>query len=501
MGISILDNFDYRAGKPNFTRDLFATVEEMVAFPEMYLPSVFECNVTDTGDRYRYNVNNDVDPVTGKWRLVTGGTGGSVDGYTKGEVNTLLNKKLDKPETDGTEGQVLTVQADGTNAYADVPTYDDTDIKELINKKIDKPEIEGTVGQVLTVQEDGTNAYADVPQYDDAEIKEALNKKLDKPEIGGTVGQVLTVQEDGTNAYADVPTYDDTELRELIGDIPIGNLNYEIVETLPEVTSDEAKEHTLYMIKSESDDTGYNQYIIVDGAYKKVGSTTSGTGGASTASEVSYSNETLSSVLDVKMALDTIIAKIYYVAPSITSFTCNPSRTAYEIGEKITSITFTWAYNKEIVSQSLTGCAIELSDRTATYSTELTSNKTFTLTASDGTNNATSSKSFTFNNKVHHGSASIPASYDSAFILSLSGALKGNKNGTYTTNVGAGQYFYIAMPTSYNNADVLTGKIGGFDTDFSKVATIEHTNVSGYKTNYNIYKSTNSNLGNITMTI
>lgn len=132
MGISILDNFDYRAGKPNFTRDLFATVEEMVAFPEMYLPSVFECNVVDTGDRYRYNINNDVDPVTGKWRLVTGGTGGSVDGYTKGEVNTLLNKKLDKPETDGTEGQVLTVQADGTNAYADVPTYDDTELRELI---------------------------------------------------------------------------------------------------------------------------------------------------------------------------------------------------------------------------------------------------------------------------------------------------------------------------------------------------------------------------------
>ena len=131
-------------------------------------------------------------------QIVTSGTGGSIDGYTKGEVNTLLNKKLDKPETDG------------------------------------------------------------------------------------TVGQVLTVQADGTNAYADVPTYDDTELRELIGDIPIGNLSYEIVETLPEVTSDEAKEHTLYMIKSEGDDTGYNQYIIVDGAYKKVGSTTGGaiTGGA-----------------------------------------------------------------------------------------------------------------------------------------------------------------------------------------------------------------------------
>ncbi len=231
-----------------------------------------------------------------------------------------------------------------------------------------------------------------------------------------------------------------------------------------------------------------------------------GTGGGTTIDElpsedVNYTNVALDSVTNVKECLDTLVAKIYYVAPSVTSFTCNPSRTAYEIGEKITSITFTWAYNKEIISQSLTGCTIELSDRTATYNTELTSNKTFTLTASDGTNNATSSKSFTFNNKVHHGSASIPDTYDSAFILGLSGTLKGNKNGTYTTNVGVGQYFYIAMPTSYNNADVLTGKIGGFDTDFGKVATVSHTNASGYTTDYNIYKSTNANLGSISMTI
>ena len=219
MGISILDNFDYRAGKPNFTRDLFATVDEMVAFPEMYLPSVFECNIAETGDRYRYNVNNEVDPLTGKWRLVTGGSGGSVDGYTKGEVNTLLDKKLDKPTEDGTEGQVLTVQADGTNAYSDIPTYDDSELREAIDSKLDKPIVEGTEGQVLTVQADGTNAYADLPTYDDTELKEAIDLKLDKPVVEGTVGQVLTVQEDGTNAYADVPTYDDTELRELITNI------------------------------------------------------------------------------------------------------------------------------------------------------------------------------------------------------------------------------------------------------------------------------------------
>ena len=241
---------------------------------------------------------------------------------------------------------------------------------------------------------------------------------------------------------------------------------------------------------------------IDDKIDEKLANFAGGGGGASEAEFVSYDNETLPSVTNVEECLDAIIAKIYYVNPSITSFTCNPSRTAYEMGEKVTSVTFTWAYNKDMVSQTLTGC--DLADetvRTATYSTEFNSNKTFTLSASDGTNSTSGNKSFTFQNKVHHGSASIPTTYDSAFILSLNGSLKGSKGGTYTTTVGAGEYFYIAMPTSFNNSDVLTGTIGGFSTDFGKVATIQHTNASGYTTSYNIYKSTNSNLGSISMAI
>ena len=88
MGISIIDNFDYRAGKPNFTRDLFDDLESMVNFPEMYLPPVFEANIKTTGDRYRYNVNNEIDSLTGKWRLVTPGDG-FAEGYTKDEINRL----------------------------------------------------------------------------------------------------------------------------------------------------------------------------------------------------------------------------------------------------------------------------------------------------------------------------------------------------------------------------------------------------------------------------
>jgi hypothetical protein len=57
------------------------------------------------------------------------------------------------------------------------------------------------------------------------------------------------------------------------------------------------------------------------------------------------------------------------------------------------------------------------------------------------------------------------------------------------------------MPTSYNSGDTLVGKIGGFSTSFGKVAQLSHTNSSGYTCDYNIYKSTNANLGNVSFVV
>lgn len=229
-----------------------------------------------------------------------------------------------------------------------------------------------------------------------------------------------------------------------------------------------------------------------------------GTGGSSgdTAENIAYVNADYSQYSNVDLALDALFAKVYYVKPTC-SLSASPTGGTFEMGTTITApITFTWTTNKDITTQTLSDCTLaDETVRTATYDTDITSDKTFTLSVSDGENSATSTVSYKFMNKVHHGAVSIPDAYDSTFIFSLGGALKGNKNGSYTANVGDGQYFYIAMPTSYNNSDTLTGKIGGFDTDFGKVATIEHTNESGYTCDYNIYKSTNANLGSITMTI
>lgn len=116
------------------------------------------------------------------------------------------------------------------------------------------------------------------------------------------------------------------------------------------------------------------------------------------AESIAYTNTELPPTIDnVKLTLDEIIHKLYYVAPEITSFTTTPSKLVYEVGETVPEVVFNWTYNKDITTQTLTDCTLtDETDRTATYSTPITTNKTFTLECSDGENTATKSIEFKF---------------------------------------------------------------------------------------------------------
>jgi hypothetical protein len=410
MGISIIDNFDYRAGKPNFTRDLFDDLEAMVNFPEMYLPPVFEANLKSTGDRYRYNVNNEIDPLTGKWRLVTPGDG-FAESYTKDEINAYLELKMDRPEVDGTEGQVLSKDADGNNVFIDPLQYDDT------------------------------------------------------------------------------------ELRQLIEYIQLGNLNYEVVDVLPDPTLQTVDPNTIYMIKTDSNIV--NQFIFMDGEFKSLGNTSGGgIGGVVDAEDTLYANATLDTVANVKEALDSIIEKIYYVSTAISSFTCVPSRTTYEMGEKIDTLQFNWVYNKDIERQMLNRVELDKTIRSATYN-NISTNQTYSLEATDGKTTATKSISISFANGRYHGVAA-EGEYDSTFILKLTKNLATSKNCSFTVTCGTDRYIFFAIPTRFG---VPKFTVGGFEGGFTLVATIDFTNSSNYTEPYNIYKSENSNLGNTTVNV
>ena len=214
---------------------------------------------------------------------------------------------------------------------------------------------------------------------------------------------------------------------------------------------------------------------------------------------ITYYNSNYSDLFNVSSALDKILDKLYYVKPSITSFNMSPSTTQYEKGQTVSSLSFTWSYNKNITSQSLSNCSITLSDRKATYSTPITSNKSFTLTCSDGENTASASKSITFFDKIYWGSKA-KSSMDSEFILSLSDSKFATaKAGTYSMTIPTGEYGYIAIPSSFGELSSVW--IGGFEATVLNRGEIDFTNASGYTSKYKIYRTGRGGLGSITMQI
>ena len=221
--------------------------------------------------------------------------------------------------------------------------------------------------------------------------------------------------------------------------------------------------------------------------------------------KIEYTPAEFVDIENVKVALDQLFADVYYVTPEITSFTTTPGTLTVEIGSTIDQIDFEWAVNKEMTEITLTDCVIaDATVTTASYTTPLTADKTFTLTATDGKETATSTKSVKFLPYVYYGKALAPdtdagAAYDDIYLLELpSKALKSALKGDYTMTLGVDEYGYIAAPTSFGTPVV---KIGGFETELDLVATFEHTNASGYAQEYNVFRTGNSNLGSITMVV
>lgn len=174
---------------------------------------------------------------------------------------------------------------------------------------------------------------------------------------------------------------------------------------------------------------------------------------------------------------------------SINSFTVTPS--VAQKGSTI-NVTVKWSYNKDIKSQTLNNAVLDATLREKTFS-GVKADVTYTLNATS-TNNVSKSKSGTvkFYNGIYYGKSSS-ATYDSALINSLTKTLSDSKARTITVNAGTGEYIYYCLPTRLG---VPSFNVGGFDGGFTKVATINFTNSDSYAEDYDIYKSTNANLGN-----
>ena len=203
----------------------------------------------------------------------------------------------------------------------------------------------------------------------------------------------------------------------------------------------------------------------------------------------------LNEIEDKLKAHQEALDELLYV-PLTINLTSN-TQTALEIGTTINSVVFNWNYNKDIVSQKFNNQALEASLRSYTYNLPFNSNQSFKLEANDGKGDFNKSISFNFLNGRYCGVSSSNI-YDSDFIKTLSKELSSSKGKTFTVDCGEGQFIFYCVPTRFGNCSF---KVGGFEGGFNKVNTIEFTNASGYVESYDIYKSTNSNLGNTTVVV
>ena len=218
------------------------------------------------------------------------------------------------------------------------------------------------------------------------------------------------------------------------------------------------------------------------------------------ASDISYENASQPLWTNVQLALDNLISKVYYIEPKIESFIMAPSVDTYEIGSTVNEVVFNWSYNKDgITSQTLTDCTLANETvRTATYSTPITSNKTFTLTASDSSKSVSASKSISFKHYIYWGACAEPVGdYDSSFILNLaSKRFSTNTKGSYSATLGSGEFLYVAYPSTWQQIN--SWWVAGFEVTTEQIGTLAFTNSSGNTTTFRITRSTKSGLGSIT---
>lgn len=471
MALSFLDNVDYRGKKPNFTRDLFETIADMVAFSENYLPDVFiACNKED-GNLYIFNRNNTVDTTFGKWRQFEGGSTGS------GDWDSLIGK----PFKD-IDGNVFTVDENGVLSIVipEVPI----EVIKVNDVELDIDATDKSVNVVVpTLTSELTNDSEFVSDADYVHTDNNFTtEEKDKLEL--------------------LENYDDSALTEKIQAIEDDYLTSvqkeELVNSIAELDTKitDGLEEKLDAVQSV-DNAG--KFLVVGDDGTVIFAEPSATSGDS-AENIAYVNADYSQYSNVDLALDALFAKVYYVKPTC-SLSASPTGGIFEMGYTVVApIIFTWTTNKDIKTQTLTNCTLaDETVRTATYDTDITSDKTFTLSVSDGENSATSSVSYKFMNNVFWGSASTVDTYDSTFIGALSNKkLTTSVKGTYSFNITDGEYGFWAVPS---NMTISTVWIGGFEVTVEDLGIVSYTNAQGYTRDYNIYKTGQSGLGSISAEI
>jgi len=124
---------------------------------------------------------------------------------------------------------------------------------------------------------------------------------------------------------------------------------------------------------------------------------------------------------------------------------------------------------------------------------------TFTLNASAGADNASSSRSVSFFNNILWGVTSKANTFLESDVEGLaSSSISNTKGRTITVAPGSGEYILYAIPVRLGT---VVFWVGGFEGGFQSPETVSVTNSAGYTEDYYVYRSTNAALGSTTVTV
>lgn len=165
-----------------------------------------------------------------------------------------------------------------------------------------------------------------------------------------------------------------------------------------------------------------------------------------------------------------------------------------EKGSTVSSIPFKWKLGGTAVSLTLDGKSLDIAQTSTTLEgLSIKDDKVFELSATDKKGTVvTEETELKFAYKVFADAVEEPFEYNSDFLNSLNGELQLTRNNNFNVTAGVGEYIYYAVPTSYGSC---TFTSGGFTGGFKKIKTLSHTNQYGSTTNYDIWKSDYSGLG------
>lgn len=210
--------------------------------------------------------------------------------------------------------------------------------------------------------------------------------------------------------------------------------------------------------------------------------------------------------------LQEVLDDLLYVDMLINSFgLTNFPGNVVEIGSSVTTLQFGWAVNKLPTTQTLSGANITTSTVTPGTTTAVRTpspalnpgstgtSYTFTLTITDGVQTPVRNATLTFLNNLHWGDAVIPGVINSTFVNTLSKGLQASKVKTFVSNAGVNTYAWYACRSVLGTPTfIANGFQGGFEL---AAAGVSVTNSSGFSENYDVWRSTNANIGPVTIEV